>query len=162
MRDSLSFTMQAPWPLKVWLGCVHQTRYRLGIPQGQEAEKRGALNLGLRNHIAALQWVQLHTEAFGGGKETDNMHLTREFITYCISQCIHGSPTLDQCGRHNGQPLVFCLSYKIVGHWSSSGYKTDPQRRELARSSGLGLQRPFPCSTPSAIRLCTNGCYHSY
>ncbi|KAJ7609729.1 esterase 1 [Mycena polygramma] len=41
----------------------------LGFPQGQEAEKRGALNLGFRDQIAALQWVQLHIEAFGGDKD---------------------------------------------------------------------------------------------
>ncbi|KAJ7614302.1 Carboxylesterase family-domain-containing protein [Mycena polygramma] len=41
----------------------------LGFPQGQEAEKRGALNLGIRDQIAALRWVQLHIEAFGGDKD---------------------------------------------------------------------------------------------
>ncbi|KAJ6504351.1 extracellular triacylglycerol lipase precursor [Mycena vitilis] len=40
----------------------------LGFPQGNEADKQGALNLGIKDQIAVLQWVQLHIEAFGGDK----------------------------------------------------------------------------------------------
>ncbi|KAJ7579027.1 esterase 1 [Mycena floridula] len=40
----------------------------LGFPQGQEADNRGALNLGLRDQLAALEWVQLHIGSFGGDK----------------------------------------------------------------------------------------------
>ncbi|KAJ7766372.1 extracellular triacylglycerol lipase precursor [Mycena maculata] len=38
----------------------------LGFPQGQEADSNGALNLGLKDQIAALEWVQLNIGAFGG------------------------------------------------------------------------------------------------
>ncbi|KAJ7305388.1 extracellular triacylglycerol lipase precursor [Mycena albidolilacea] len=41
----------------------------LGFPQGQEADNRGALNLALRDQLAALEWVQLHIGAFGGDKD---------------------------------------------------------------------------------------------
>ncbi|KAJ7835984.1 extracellular triacylglycerol lipase precursor [Mycena leptocephala] len=41
----------------------------LGFPQGQEADNRGALNLGIKDQITALQWVQLHIETFGGDKD---------------------------------------------------------------------------------------------
>ncbi|KAJ7206504.1 extracellular triacylglycerol lipase precursor [Mycena pura] len=41
----------------------------LGFPQGQEADNRGALNLGLKDQIAALQWVQKNIEIFGGDKD---------------------------------------------------------------------------------------------
>ena len=43
--------------------------YRLGpfgFPQGTEAETRGALNLGLKDQLTALQWVKNHIGAFGG------------------------------------------------------------------------------------------------
>ncbi|KAJ7111464.1 extracellular triacylglycerol lipase precursor [Mycena epipterygia] len=40
----------------------------LGFPKGQEADNRGALNLGLRDQLAALEWVQLHIGTFGGDK----------------------------------------------------------------------------------------------
>ncbi|KAF7358222.1 Carboxylic ester hydrolase [Mycena venus] len=41
----------------------------LGFPQGQEAANRGSVNLGIKDQIAALEWVQLHIETFGGDKD---------------------------------------------------------------------------------------------
>ncbi|KAJ7151364.1 esterase 1 [Mycena crocata] len=38
----------------------------LGFPQGLEAFARGSLNLGLRDQLACLEWVQLCIGAFGG------------------------------------------------------------------------------------------------
>ena len=43
--------------------------YRLGpfgFPQGAEAEQLGALNVGLKDQLAGLSWVQKHISAFGG------------------------------------------------------------------------------------------------
>ncbi|KAJ7059264.1 extracellular triacylglycerol lipase precursor [Mycena amicta] len=40
----------------------------LGFPQGQEADNRGALNLGLKDQLAALKWVQANIGLFGGDK----------------------------------------------------------------------------------------------
>ncbi|KIM41288.1 hypothetical protein M413DRAFT_445322 [Hebeloma cylindrosporum] len=41
----------------------------LGFPQGQEADNRGALNLALKDQIAALEWVQKNICEFGGDKK---------------------------------------------------------------------------------------------
>ncbi|KAK7040280.1 hypothetical protein VNI00_009747 [Paramarasmius palmivorus] len=38
----------------------------LGFPQGAEAEQRGALNLGLKDQLAALDWIKRNIAAFGG------------------------------------------------------------------------------------------------
>ncbi|EJD02497.1 esterase 1 [Fomitiporia mediterranea MF3/22] len=46
--------------------------YRLGpfgFPQGAEAEAQGALNLGNKDILAALTWVQNNIAAFGGDKD---------------------------------------------------------------------------------------------
>ncbi|KAG6834989.1 hypothetical protein H0H93_005872, partial [Arthromyces matolae] len=40
----------------------------LGFPQGREADENKALNLALRDQIAALEWVQANIGAFGGDK----------------------------------------------------------------------------------------------
>ncbi|KAF5350557.1 hypothetical protein D9756_008575 [Leucocoprinus leucothites] len=41
----------------------------LGFPQGQEAADRRALNLALKDEIAALEWIQHNIGVFGGDKD---------------------------------------------------------------------------------------------
>ena len=41
----------------------------LGYPVGNEAEAKGALNLGDKDALAALQWVQSNIGTFGGDND---------------------------------------------------------------------------------------------
>ncbi|THH03528.1 hypothetical protein EW145_g6183 [Phellinidium pouzarii] len=41
----------------------------LGFPQGDEAASKGALNLGLKDIVAGLNWVRENIGAFGGDRE---------------------------------------------------------------------------------------------
>jgi acetylcholinesterase len=49
----------------------------LGFPQGREATRKKALNLGLQDQLAGLQWIQDNIEAFGGDK--DKVLLPQDF-----------------------------------------------------------------------------------
>ena len=53
--------------------------YRLGpfgFPQGTEAGQLGSLNLGLKDQLAALSWVQKHVSAFGGDPTKVCQHIS--------------------------------------------------------------------------------------
>lgn len=56
----------------------------LGFPQGSEAESQGALNLGLKDQLTALEWVQNNIHVFGGDKDrvslVDSTQITSAFV----------------------------------------------------------------------------------
>jgi acetylcholinesterase len=41
----------------------------LGFPQGHEAADKSALNLGLKDQLTGLQWIQENIQVFGGDKD---------------------------------------------------------------------------------------------
>jgi len=62
----------------------------LGFPQGPEAVKRGALNLGLHDQRVALEWVQKNIAAFGG----DPRKVCPQDFVLCHSRCHNHVPLL--------------------------------------------------------------------
>ena len=52
----------------------------LGWPVGNEAEANGALNLGNKDILTALEWVQGNIGAFGGDKGKVSQKTSRGWI----------------------------------------------------------------------------------
>lgn len=53
----------------------------LGFPQGTEADSLGAVNLGIKDMLAALTWVQTNIGAFGGDKDKVILSSFFSFLT---------------------------------------------------------------------------------
>jgi hypothetical protein len=76
----------------------------LGFPQGQEAAQHGILNLGLKDQITALQWVQTNIGAFGGDKDK-----VCDFCTYNRFK-FHSSIQVTVFGESAGSASVSTLA----------------------------------------------------
>ncbi|KAK0460618.1 extracellular triacylglycerol lipase precursor [Desarmillaria tabescens] len=71
----------------------------LGFPQGQEADNRGQLSLGLRDQLTALEWVQRNIGLFGGdktkvtifGQSAGSMMTNLQLLNPLISQFAHAA-----------------------------------------------------------------------
>ncbi|KII90741.1 hypothetical protein PLICRDRAFT_683700 [Plicaturopsis crispa FD-325 SS-3] len=93
--------------------------YRLGpfgFPQGSEASSKGALNLGLKDQLAALTWIQTNIGAFGGDKSQVTIFGAS---AGAISQAIlFFSPNFSQLARaaifESGSAATFPINYPTV------------------------------------------------
>ncbi|KAH8824544.1 extracellular triacylglycerol lipase precursor [Flagelloscypha sp. PMI_526] len=63
---------------------------QLGFPQGEEAARKGALNLGLKDQLVALEWIQLNIAAFGGDKRKVTV-AGESAGAYSVDTHLHGS-----------------------------------------------------------------------
>ncbi|EJF60967.1 esterase 1 [Dichomitus squalens LYAD-421 SS1] len=89
--------------------------YRLGpfgFPQGVEATARGALNLGLKDQLTALEWIHRNIQAFGGdpskitvaGGSAGAISISNLFWNSELSRYVRGA--ILQSGPPNLLPLV--------------------------------------------------------
>lgn len=69
----------------------------LGFPQGQEADDKRALNLGILDQIAALEWVQANIHAFGGDK--DKVTIVGESAGAMMTGVLFLNPELGKLAR---------------------------------------------------------------
>ncbi|KAF6745462.1 triacylglycerol lipase 3 [Ephemerocybe angulata] len=69
----------------------------LGFPQGQEADDKRALNLGILDQIAALEWVQANIHAFGGDK--DKVTISGESAGAIMTGVLFLNPHLGRLAR---------------------------------------------------------------
>ncbi|KAF5340692.1 hypothetical protein D9611_007311 [Ephemerocybe angulata] len=69
----------------------------LGFPQGQEADDKRALNLGILDQIAALEWVQANIHAFGGDK--DKVTIVGESAGAMMTGLLFLNPELGKLAR---------------------------------------------------------------
>ncbi|KAJ7643875.1 extracellular triacylglycerol lipase precursor [Roridomyces roridus] len=110
----------------------------LGFPQGQEAADNGALNLGLKDQLAALEWVQLNIGAFGGdkskvtvfGQSAGAIMISLLFLNSPISSLARAA--ILESGSHASTPLL------------------PPQYRQ-------GVWQNFVKGVPSCASLATSG-----
>jgi carboxylesterase type B len=65
----------------------------LGFPQGHEAADKNALNLGLKDQLAALTWIQDNIGLFGGDKDKVGVFL-RSFFNSNGAFPMYRSPSL--------------------------------------------------------------------
>ncbi|KAH8824530.1 extracellular triacylglycerol lipase precursor [Flagelloscypha sp. PMI_526] len=61
-----------------------------GFPQGEEAAKNNALNLGLKDQLIALRWIQENISSFGGNKRKVTVS-GQSAGAYSVDTHLHGS-----------------------------------------------------------------------
>ncbi|OSD07125.1 esterase 1 [Trametes coccinea BRFM310] len=70
-----------------------------GFPQGSEAMARGALNLGLKDQLAALTWIKKNIAAFGGdphkvtvfGSSAGAISIADLYLNPSLENLVHGT-----------------------------------------------------------------------
>ncbi|KAL5511073.1 hypothetical protein ACEPAH_4288 [Sanghuangporus vaninii] len=97
--------------------------YRLGpfgFPQGVEATARGALNLGHKDVLAALQWIQENIAAFGGDK--DRVTVFGDILVSSVPECA-GSPnnTFD-CLRFANAEAILNATESVYATYSQIAF----------------------------------------
>ncbi|KAJ7766333.1 extracellular triacylglycerol lipase precursor [Mycena maculata] len=110
----------------------------LGFPQGQEADNRGALNLALKDQIAALQWVQSNIGTFGG--DPDKVTVFGESAGAIMTSILFLNSPLTRLAR----AAIF-----ESGSQASAAVFT-PERREVDWQNFVG-------GVPSCASLATSG-----
>ncbi|KAH8836160.1 extracellular triacylglycerol lipase precursor [Flagelloscypha sp. PMI_526] len=128
---------------------------QLGFPQGEEAARKGALNLGLKDQLVALEWVQRNIAAFGGDKR--KVTVSGESAgAYSIDTHLHGSK-LKYLARSAISESVYSLalfSPKDGNSWWADYVTAIPECASVANSTDT-----FNCLMTADVSSLMNAVY---